>query len=59
MAKTKGDTGILFVRDVDRLLLNQVRAIAVLLGVSMRDVVVDALRSYLKAHAPWGRKEEE
>jgi hypothetical protein len=59
MEKIKGGVGILFVRDVDRGLMAEVRALAVLRDLPMRMAVEDALRDYVNKLAPWGQKEGE
>jgi len=53
----KDDLGILFVRDVDRRLMTEFRTVCLLQGVSKREAVEDALRSYINAKAPWSQKE--
>jgi hypothetical protein len=49
MAKeTKGEVGILFVRDMDRKLMHEFRGAAYMQGISTRDAIEDAMRFYLE-----------
>lgn len=44
------DVSILFVRDMDRRLVTEFRAVAYLQGISMRDAVSAALRNHIKGY---------
>lgn len=48
-----GETAILFVRGFPKGLLRESRALASLRGVSIREVLADALRAYLAQAPDW------